>query len=793
MYVRRLKRVKDFRAFRNWTDTETKRPHSFGRQTVVLGANGSGKSTLADIAWAVRQSQLGDYRDPRLNGITFELTDGNTRKDCAADSTQMPRMLVFGKRYVETNLAQAFEEGSAGSALYVLGEKGVELEGKIGETSGKLDKARAKSEAATVKLETEGKACHGILENVKTAVAERLARFDPNRFNTNTFNVAKARDLLTIDGMALTEEALDDASADLRLTPDEIPKDLTFSRPTFPQQLRDLAEDTASHSVTSKAIEALASDGVMASWVERGIPIHGERTTCGFCLSPIPPDRIKDLEAHFSASHRQLIEKLDELTELLDKHEGHVEQWQAADAIIASESAKLGACVGSSLVKDYWERTARWLEAARDMVKRRRRNPHESVEWSSPAPPEDRAWDATAEAVRERNSELATRRSSINQTQAKAVSSILGHITSKHKVPYEGACSAVSSAEQAADAAQKLLRELETELKSLESRRASKHDGERLARALSSDLASYLGHPLLSVRFDKTSKRAGFLLLRDGKPAHDLSESERNAIALLHFLRSMEAVGVAESLSETCVVIDDPVSSLDHDAILAAFSFLIARLRESGGALVCEQVLILTHNFEFFRLWKDALSKPLSKDFGDAKKAAIAVGDLMLRRSSVLEMLTQTDFGSGTCHRQPRVRDFGTGLSALTSEYFYLFARACESTHPDGEDLLPLTGNSTRRLMEGFLKFKLPAETKFTQAAERLGSDADVEPEIVKRVVTALHGASHRTEIDIQSATFRAGVVHEIVAALRFMRNVDPDHYSGMCEATGHQANEPAA
>jgi len=117
MYIRKLRSIKNFRSFKDWSDEETKRPHVFGKQTVIFGPNGSGKTTLSEIACCIQSAQSGGTPDPCLSGIYFEISDENTSQRHKADSARIPKLHVFGKRYVEESLQKAFDAGEKGTPL----------------------------------------------------------------------------------------------------------------------------------------------------------------------------------------------------------------------------------------------------------------------------------------------------------------------------------------------------------------------------------------------------------------------------------------------------------------------------------------------------------------------------------------------------------------------------------------------------------------------------------------------------------------------------------------------------
>lgn len=115
----------------------------------------------------------------------------------------------------------------------------------------------------------------------------------------------------------------------------------------------------------------------------------------------------------------------------------------------------------------------------------------------------------------------------------------------------------------------------------------------RPADELNTDICSYLGRDELTFEIQGT----GYQISRNGNPAENLSEGERTAIAFLYFLKSLGDKSF--SLRDGIVVIDDPVSSLDSNALFHAFGFMKDRTKDAG------QLFILTHSHSFFRQVKN--------------------------------------------------------------------------------------------------------------------------------------------------------------------------------------------
>lgn len=114
------------------------------------------------------------------------------------------------------------------------------------------------------------------------------------------------------------------------------------------------------------------------------------------------------------------------------------------------------------------------------------------------------------------------------------------------------------------------------------------------AERLNNDLYKYLGHRELQLEVKET----GYTIVRHGTPAKGtLSEGEKTAIALLYFLKSLEDHEF--DITKGIVVLDDPVSSLDDNALHLAVAFIKGRTKGTG------QLFVFTHNFTFFRLMRD--------------------------------------------------------------------------------------------------------------------------------------------------------------------------------------------
>jgi wobble nucleotide-excising tRNase len=275
----------------------------------------------------------------------------------------------------------------------------------------------------------------------------------------------------------------------------------------------------------------------------------------------------------------------------------------------------------------------------------------------------------------------------------------------------------------------------------------------RPAEQLNEELRNYLGHDQLKFQIED----AGYLLVRDGVPASNLSEGEKTVIAFLYFLKSLRDVGF--DLKKGIVVIDDPVSSLDSNALFSASAYMKERAKDAG------QLFVLTHNFALFREVKHWFHNLRGPD----------------KKKNRFYMLTPY-FADG--HRYARLAPLDRLLREHESEYHYLFKKIHEEANKKGcrelADFYTFP-NLVRRLMESFLSFRYPASPNFLAQIQSSTFDAAKRT----RLYRFLNAYSHREVIEEQQhdLTLLAETPQILSDLLDFMAAEDKRHFDEMVKA----------
>lgn len=782
---KKLESVKKFRAFDNWSHKKSKSSANFGIQTLVFGANGTGKSTTSALFRRVQliQEKKSTNLDCMSN-VKYELQHSSGSAIVDGFSSELPRTLVFNSEFVEANLDLAFDKGN-GKPLYILGEPSLDLEQRVAETKNCLETVYASRSTDIDKLEKFREKQNQLVSDTKAEVIAQLGSYDPATYNQSTFNTRKARQLLQSQQLSstLSPTARTKALRDLHLKLDNITEYIVCDSAPNVSELVESLKKLSTHQLISKPIPELNTETELSDWLYTGLKLHKTDRRCKLCHGRISDGRIARLYDHFSSSYTELHALTAKAEAAADSVEESLTRSTQQLADISKNNTPAMESMHSVLenARSHLNKVIRFIAASRDYISSRRIRP-----FTTPGrcPTYDNSlednWITLQRSINNRNEKNSQQRRDIDRIRSRAKDRLLSHIAAV-KVPlFVEATQMVHKAEQALRATERRIEDLEAKLQELLTQRMNTNDGKTLALRLTMDLEHYLGHKQLSVSYESDDDSIGYVFRRNSQPASFLSDGEKSALALLYFLRSLESLDNQDRLKDTCVVIDDPVSSLDHDSIISAVSFIQNALKTTDGKLKCRQYVLFTHNFTFFRHWKDVLQGPLNKDRRDrtdAKKQP------KTPRAAVLEMRMRTESMGAKTIRTPVFRSFGTKLDLISSEYYYLFGQACDALTPEGEALLPLTGNSTRRLLESFLRFKRPDLPHLMNAAKELGIALKVDNSVVESVVKTLHSSSHRTEIDMHSPTFRGSIVREIRATLLFMKAVDRQHYDGMCKA----------
>jgi len=359
-------------------------------------------------------------------------------------------------------------------------------------------------------------------------------------------------------------------------------------------RLRMKTEEILKRAVVSQVMDELVRDSEVGKWVQTGLMLHkGQRQTnaCRFCGNNTPPERLAKLEAHFNDAFTSFMREIVQLITDTERNKKELELIAFPDESRFYDHLVKEAHSYVESAKPAIKVMAASLNILKSALERKKDNPFEQFAL------DDGAFvDSSAElsdAINALNITIekhSTTSSNLGNEIRNACRALEQDYVLESMTSYDALSGTVTGAETMLASISGAPKELEDKIANIE-REIIEH--RKPAEELNQRLCAYLGHGEITFAVKDT----GYALLRYGKPAFDLSEGERTAIAFLYFLKSLKDKGF--DLSTGIVVIDDPVSSLDANALFSAFGYMKERTKE------VHQLFILTHNFAFFRQVKN--------------------------------------------------------------------------------------------------------------------------------------------------------------------------------------------
>lgn len=765
--IKRIKKIGNYRAFQGWTDEG--RPKEFARVNLIYGANGSGKSTLATL---LRECSSTDTQTPPASlELEVDLAGSSVIVTESEDTLFWPRLRVFNPEYVYLNLRFDDPSGPNPSSLLTLGKPNLETEDKLRKATARLadiqpqlKPAQNESAAAVKQLESRlSQVARGVYDDLHTS---SIATYR----GTNTYTKANVRKLL--DG---APAVLEDASVDIA-TDRATALSATMPTPHIEAPESMSGEETVRNvrkllctDVVVQVIESLRDHADRATWVQEGIPLHEGLAECLFCGNPLTPHRKDELAAHFDDGLTSLQSDIDAAGQSIRTSVESSRIYRdniPADGLLYPELAA-GLREARARYRSDHDDYVRQAEALLALLESKRSNPFQNPPLAGNFTLVAPSTDAIETVVNEHQNKSETHDREVATAARRVELARVKEFVAEY-------------AERQDDIAEKQRRsaELETEINTLRQEITGLQnvsaDPVPSAEELTKNVERLLGRG--DLKFTTAEDGAHYLIERGDEPAMHLSEGERTAIALLHFLFSVrQEVTVGD---EPIIVVDDPVSSLDESILYGASSYLWAEL---VGKTFASQLFLLTHNFELFRQWIIQL---------EAANSHVTDG------FTVHEIRTRyRQLGSGSLRRMPQFEPWPIENKKqsrrLRSQYHFLFARvaktvieaAPELSLAERMDLLALAPNAARKMMEAFLSFRYPQHIGDFHNGMRAAIAGVQDQSVRTHVERYLHAYSHNESGDISAVLDPSEATVVLRALFVMMKESDEAHFESMCRA----------
>ncbi len=746
MPIDRILRLRDYAVFRDFTWPAAL--PDFGKYNLIYGWNGSGKTTLSRLLRALER------RAPLTTGQATVRIDGNDVSNDAFPQVTTP-VRVFNRDFVQESVFPI--GGGDVPPIFVIGKDSVDKQKEADRLKGERTTTESSLATARTKKQDAERAFDRFCIDRAKVIKDRLRSPGSNQYN-NYDKVAFQGDT---QKMAAENKAgshlLDESVRDVLLTqhrsaPKPKVQEIAYHLPAI-QKIADSVAAVLGTTIVSAAIQSLKNDASLAEWTRHGLGLHKDRQSknCLFCEQPLPEGRLAALEAHFSTEYERLLHTIDEQVRQLQesvKDAGQLRQPNRAELYedLASDydAAQLSLTQALSAFHELVGGLVKALNA-----KKGQPFTSQKADLSLPAISADVVERLNA-VIRKHNQACDDFQNRVSAARKRLALDMIA----RDQADWLNLCDAVTGATAAIQPLADKVDGLSRDIQRLE-REIVEH--RQPAEELNEDLRKYLGHGELQLAIKDT----GYSITRNGETAQMLSEGEMTAIALLYFLKSLEDRGF--DAQNGVVVFDDPVSSLDANAMYLAFSLI--RNRTSNA----RQMFVLTHNFSFFRQvrnWLHYVPGQRDKD--------------PVRRPSRFYMLECVQSNG---HRSAILRPLDRLLQKYESEYHFLFAcvyRVANAPSPESMESCYHMPNIARRLLESFLAYRHPDafDNLWGALKDVTTSDEARKGRVLNFVQTHSHGpGTGQSEHDPSILGECQSIIQEI---LGLMEAEDAGHYAAM-------------
>lgn len=752
METKRIKEIKNTDAFDvfNWLGDDLK------KYNLIYGWNGSGKTTISRVFNFLERKTV---HIPDLSLIEFAVqVDGSSIKQSNLTSHVL-NVRVFNEDFITEHLL--FEQSQA-KKIVIFGKENVAAQKETEELETQLIE-KDKTIVALDEQLNRVPDLNQILTKAGSEVPQQFANtpLASGGYYGRSYNKTKVDKRLEngdISESNITSLIFDATNFDAKKdTIKNEKKTIEIGVTDIPDLSKVFtgANGLLNTSISITEIDELKDDKSLRDWVETGYKLHKERelNNCKFCKGNLSDGLLAHLGNFFTDELQKAKTQIEStITSLDTQYAGEVLNLEA-DTFFPDLTK------GYEVSKNQLATQVKIIEGTISLLisqlKEKSVNLHDHTKKYSPV---EYPTEAIAKAntsleeirriVTEHNRKIRTMADEIEKT-AEAIEihiiakTLLDREYFKHKKEYERI-----KAERS-----KLMTERADIDGQIKTKKASLQNATDAVRKINAILEEFFGSEYIYLEVTETAtKEIKYVLKRRNKFAKHLSEGEASVLALVYFLIKLEEDGCNKK--NCLIVIDDPVDSQDSNFLFRTTGLLKRQLKDAG------QLLVLTHNFEFFNLIRDWYLSRQMKDH------------------SALFFISNNKIGAS---QEVKVENLPALLKEYKSEYQYLFARLYR--YSNDLELLdePLVANIGRKVLEYFAGFKWACKTT-DSLAEIVNNRFIGDPNHLKKgvgdfIVKFLHEYSHGQDFSrpISASMLESKQIAKNI--LEFIRLADDDHY----------------
>ncbi|TDL99312.1 MAG: hypothetical protein C4K58_08580 [Flavobacteriaceae bacterium] len=701
--IEKILTIEKFGVFNDFNWNRDSTLQDFKEKNLIYGWNYSGKTTLSRIFCSLRDKAIHlDYPDAK-----FKLRQENNQEfDSANLETYDQRVFIFNKEYVDSKLTWDSRTELGEPIAFDVGEN-TTIRSEIEKLEEIIEYAKARKLSTQPPIDSyneyENWRFREESKSIRLIISNNTIPFDKGHFKVTLSSIT----LDNLDSLIIAEskeiedlKILSNSTNDFQ-TFDEF--EIEFKLQDFKTTVNDLLLEEPAKDIV---IEILEKNKDLYGWVKDGLKFEENSKTCTFCGNDLTDDRITALNNYFSNASKDLRDRITAQRDLINQ------EITAINSIEIPKSKndfteKVRETIDSN-IKSYNSIKSKYLSELNHLLSELSRKEDGNI-FNKIALVETEYdlmeienWFLEVNKVINSHNYLISNFEIKRDTAREKLKNhlIADYLKNEKYFDKKDKC-------QNAENWQKVYAQY---ISTKESLKQGKLDSLKTITKGKDELNKFIQRFLnrSDIEIDVTVDDK-FILLRKKRPARNLSEGEKTAIAFSYFLVELESLGILE-MQKTIVFIDDPISSLDTNHISQVYSLINSYffrkhidVDNPDKVVNCfKQLFISTHNFEFFSFLRDSTQlnkkKKITNPTTGEKQEIPNFGFYQVQKidadNSVIKGLDKT-------------------LKRYKSEYVYLFSliyKYKQAIDNGGDVYDILIPNALRRFLEIYTLMKIPNE-----------------------------------------------------------------------------------
>ena len=778
MKITKIAKLKNFGIFRDFSwgsDTP-----DFARFNLIYGWNKGGKTTFSRIFSACEKKTIGFVQYPKdkdnnLGEFIITTDNGATTKhsDCQNGTKQIR---VFNKDFIEDNVS--FDPLNPSNPIVYVSEKDIESNKKLKELRGNVVLLSQKFESYRKDCQKSGKAEDDFRKSTARTIKDIVGNLKVND-KYRDYDKGSVKTAIESTGI---DKFIKISNNNFEKKKKLIGDDPLKSQPLFSKfalnftfngknlsSFSDVYDEFSvllKRQVVAESIDRFKNDPKLNKWAQHGFELHktnSEKKKCLFCQNEFSEGFLESLLKHFSNDYEKIQNDITsfirELTNLKKEKisEKNLEIYMDLQSDYKNKAKKLNSIV---------DKLNGWIDGATKNLNEKYDNPLLVVTASKSSRDfkdfHNKTIDDINTIITDHNSKVDNHEQEVNGAKEELENHFIAVAIkeqdySRIKADYDSGIEAEKGAKNEVEENNRQISNLEKETSNI---------GEAVQK-INKHLEEFFGRKEILLELDDSKK--GYVIKRDGDTAYNLSEGEKNAIAFSYFIVKVQEKGF--KIKEGIIVIDDPISSFDSNFIYHCFSLIKNYFKNA------EQLIVLTHNFEFFNLVKDWFEQKNGKIKSNNKKIANEADKKPIPSEFfMIENIVENE------KRCASILPLEETLRRFKSEYHFLFSRLNQfitEGSPNYADFYTI-GNIARRFLEIYINFKIPTTGDLQSKVDQLETQTVSETEkhkVYKLIQEFSHGFDPTSTIEHKD---KSEIQNAIKVLMKMVKESDKKHFDSL-------------